>query len=157
MKQWHTFAGGAAALALGLAATVAAAQPSGMGGPMGGPTYMLTRQDAGSAGDMQIVMDLVHSNRMIRRSVTRLPDGVRTVTESDDPAVAGAIQAHVASMSQRLRDGREFNLFSKTLPVLFEHRDKIVSRVEMTAEGATVTRTSADPKVVAALHGNTRP
>ena len=82
--------------------------------------------------------------------MTKLPDGIRTVTESDDPQVAQSIKAHVASMSQRLQDGREFNIFSNTLPVLFANRDKIVSKVEPTDKGMAVTRTSADAKVVAA-------
>ena len=127
---------------------------SGRGAMMGGPTAMLTKQDAGSAADMGVVHDLLANNTKIRRSVTQLSDGIRTVTESDDPEVAKSIQVHVASMSQRLQDGREFNIFSDTLPVLFENRDKIVSKVEMTPKGVIVTRTSADAKVVAALQGH---
>lgn len=86
--------------------------------------------------------------------MTRLPEGIRTVTESDDPQTAQAIKAHVASMSQRLNEGREFNIFSTTLPVLFENRDKIRSTVTMTDRGSVVTRTSTDAKVVAALQGH---
>lgn len=123
-------------------------------GPMGGPVSMLTTKDEGSEADMNVVHDLLASNTQIKRSVTNLPDGIRTLTESDDPKVAQSIQAHVVSMSQRLKDGREFNIFSDTLPVLFGNRDKIVSKVEMTAKGAAVTRTSTDAKVVAALQGH---
>jgi hypothetical protein len=123
-------------------------------GPMTGPTAMLTKQDAGSAADMGVVMDLVHNNTQIKRTVTKLPDGIRTVTESDDPNVAQPIKAHVASMSNRLNDGREFNIFSTTLPVIFDNADKIKSVVEMTNKGAVVTRTSADAKVVAALQAH---
>jgi hypothetical protein len=123
-------------------------------GPMPGPVAMLTRRDAGSAADMGIVHELLSNNAKIRRTVTRLPDGIRTVTESDDPQAAQAIKAHVASMSQRLEDGREFNIFSTTLPVLFENRDKIRSTVTMTERGSAVTRTSTDPNVVAALQGH---
>jgi hypothetical protein len=127
----------------------------GMGhGPMGGPTAMLTKQDAGSAADMGLVMDLVHNNTKIKRTVTKLPDGIKTVTESDDPKVAQDIKAHVASMSGRLKDGREFNLFSTTLPVIFDNAKNIKSVVEMTDKGAIVTRTSTDAKVVAALQGH---
>ncbi|KWT94143.1 hypothetical protein APY03_2739 [Variovorax sp. WDL1] len=115
---------------------------------------MLTKQDADSATDMDVVLGLLADNTRIRRSVTMLSDGIRTVTESDDPRVAQAIKAHVASMSQRLRDGREFNIFSDTLPVLFENRDKINSRIETTDKGSIVTRTSNDTKVVAALQGH---
>ena len=71
-------------------------------GRMSGPVGMLTTQDANSATDMGLVMDLVHNNTKIKRSVTKLPDGIRTVTESDDPKIAQDIKAHVASMSGRL-------------------------------------------------------
>ena len=160
----------AATLALGLVSGAALGHPFDMGhgpmhgmshsatagshGPMRGPASMLTKQDADSAADMDLVLDLLANNTKIRRSVTMLPDGIRTVTESDDPQVAQAIKAHVASMSQRLKDGREFNIFSSTLPVLFENRDKINSRIETTDKGSVVTRTSNDAKVVAALQGH---
>ena len=123
-------------------------------GPMAGAVHMLTRQDEGSDADMALVRDLLTNHTRIKRTVTNLPDGIKTVTESDDPQVAQTIKAHVASMSQRLKDGREFNIFSPTLPVLFENRDKIHSVVEFTEKGAIVTRTSTDAKVVAALQGH---
>lgn len=127
----------------------------GMGPGMGrGPVGMLTSQDAASATDMGIAMNLVHENTRIRRTVTRLPDGIRTVTESDDPKLAQDIKAHVASMSGRLESGREFNIFSTTLPVIFDHARNIRSTVEYTGKGAVVTRTSGDPKVVAALQAH---
>ena len=131
---------------------------AGMGGkghgPRAGPTAMLSQQDAGSAADMGQDHELLSNNTQVKRKVTELSDGIRTVTESDNPQVAQSIKAHVASMSQRLVDGREFNIFSKTLPVLFENRDKIHSKVELTERGVIVTRTSVDAKVVAALQGH---
>jgi hypothetical protein len=160
------------ALGLGLVSSAAFAQSHGMmhgmgpgmmggmahgaggHGPMAGAVHMLTRQDEGSAADMGLVRDLLMNHSRIQRTVTNLPDGIRTVTESDDPQVAQTIKAHVASMSQRLKDGREFNIFSPTLPVLFENRDKIKSIVEVTEKGSIVTRTSTDAKVVAALQGH---
>jgi hypothetical protein len=166
------------ALGLGLAVATTLAQTGGMGPgmmhgmgpgmmhgmdhgpgagghrPMVGAVNMLTRQDEGSAADMGLVHDLLTNHATIRRTVTNLPNGIRTVTESDDPQVAQTIKAHVASMSQRLKDGREFNIFSPTLPVLFENRDKIESVVEVTEKGTIVTRTSSDAKVVAALQGH---
>jgi predicted methyltransferase len=137
----------------------ASAQPNGMhhgtgGGMMRGPVGMLTRQDPGSGTDMGLVMDLVHNNTKIKRTVTHLPDGIKTVTESDDPRVAQAIKAHVASMSGRLKDGREFNIFSTTLPVIFDNADKIKSAVEMTDKGAVVIQTTANAKVAAALQAH---
>lgn len=174
--------GVAAALSLSLAAVTATAQPyqpghgqgmghgmghgmgQGMGHsnsdgsytPMAGAIPHLTKQDAGSKADMSLVHDLLMNARKIKRTVTNLPNGIKTVTESDDPKVTQTIQTHVASMSQRLSDGRDFNIFSTTLPVLFENREKIQSNVEMTAKGAVVTRTSTDSKVVTALQGHAK-
>ena len=155
---------------LSLTVGVAIAQHSGMGPgmmhgmghgtgtghhrPMAGAVGMLTQQDAGSSADMDLVHDLLMDHTKIRRTVTNLPNGIKTVTESDDPKVAQTIKAHVASMSERLKDGREFNIFSTTLPVLFENRDKIKSEVTVTEKGSIVTRTSADAKVVTALQGH---
>lgn len=175
MKRSHkTAAGVAAALSLGVAAAVFA-HPGAMGqgmmhqmgpgmmhgmgpgaaggphGPTGGPMAGGMQHDDAFAADMQLVRGMLFSHDRIKRTVTNLPDGIKTVTESDDPQVAQAIQSHVASMVQRLSDGKEFNLFSKTIPVLFENRDKIRTTVETTATGSIVTQTSDDAKVVAAL------
>ena len=153
-----------AAAGLGLVAA-AFAHPEGMGpemmmhgsaGPMmGGPNASAMHQgDASYADDMRLVHAMLVDNTKIKRSVENLPDGIRTVTESDDPAVARAIKAHVASMEKRLKEGRIFNLFSPTLPVLFENRDKIKTVVETTEKGASVTQTTADPKVATALQAH---
>jgi len=123
----------------------------GMGG---GPIGMLTSRDENSATDMGVAMNLVHENTKLRRTVTRLPDGIRTVTESDDPKLAQDIKVHVASMSGRLESGKEFNIFSTTLPVIFDNAKSIKSTIDYTAKGAIVTRTSKDPKVVAALQAH---
>jgi hypothetical protein len=156
----------AATAGLGLA-LAAAAQPGvgprmmpmmGMGpgmmmGGMGGP---MARQqgDPAFGADMQLVHEMLLDHDKIRRTVTNLPDGIRTLTESDDPQTAGLIKAHVASMRKRLEDGKIFNLFSPTLPVLFEHKDEIRTSVETTDKGVVVTQTSGNAKVVAALQAH---
>lgn len=156
----------AAAAGLGLA-VAAVAQPGvgarmmpmmGMGpgmmmGGMGGP---MARQqgDPAFGTDMQLVHEMLLDHDNIRRTVTNLPNGIRTLTESEDPQTAGLIKAHVASMQKRLEDGKIFNLFSPTLPVLFEHRDEIKTAVEVTEKGVVVTQTSGDPNVVAALQAH---
>ena len=57
-------------------------------------------------------------------------------------------------MEKRLNEGREFNLFSPTIPVLFQNKDKIKTVVETTEKGAIVTQTSGDPAVVTALQAH---
>ena len=121
-----------------------------------GPEMMMGMQhgDASFQDDMQLVHAMLFDHDKIKRTVTNLPDGIRTVTESEDPAVARAINSHVARMETRLKEGRVFDLFSPTLPVLFENKDKIKTVVEMTQTGSTVTQTSSDRNVVAALQAH---
>jgi hypothetical protein len=149
-----------AALGLGLAIAAAFAHPTGMGpgmmmpgmgGPMAG---RMGHGDASFADDMRLVHAMLFDHDKIKRTVANLPDGIRTVTESDDPAVARAIKTHVASMEKRLGDGKIFNLFSPTLPVLFENKDKIKTAVETTDRGSIVTQTTGDAKVIAALQAH---
>jgi hypothetical protein len=155
-----------ASLALGAAVAAALAHPGGMGqghgtgpgmlramepGMMRGPMAAGVQHDEAFQADMGLVHDMLTNHEGIKRTVTNLPNGIRTVTESADPELAQIINAHVASMEQRLKDGRGFNLFSPTIPVLFENRDKIKTTVEATAKGSVVVQTSEDPKVVAAL------
>ena len=170
MKRTSKIAIGAAA-ALGLGAAVAVfAHPGGVGPGMMGPGMMgpgmmgpgmggpmagrMQRGDAAFADDMRLVHAMLFDHDQIKRTVTNLPGGIRTVTESEDPGVARAIKAHVASMEKRLSDGKIFNLFSPTLPVLFENKEKIKTVVETTDKGSIVTQTSGDAKVVAALQAH---
>jgi len=171
MKFAVKLAIGAAAVA-GLAAAVAVfAHPGAMGhgiGPGMGPGMMGAmepemmrammggggQRDAAFGADMGLVHEMLGNHERIERKVSNLPNGIRTVTESDDPQVAATIKAHVASMEQRLKEGREFNLFSPTIPVLFQNKDKIRTAVEQTAKGVVVTQTSDDAKIVAALQAH---
>jgi len=127
---------------------------TGTPGEFGGPMVGGVQHDAAFRADMSLVHGMLQSHDKIKRTVTNLPDGIRTVTESDDPQVAQTIKAHVASMETRLKEGRIFNLFSPTLPVLFANKDKIKTTVETTGKGAIVTQTSTDPKVIAALQAH---
>jgi hypothetical protein len=111
-------------------------------------------QDSAFAADMNLVHELVMNNQAITRTVVDLPNGIRTLTESTDPAVAGLIVAHVASMERRLQAGEVFNLFSPTIPILFENYDRIHSEFESTPNGVAVVQTSEDPALVAALQAH---
>jgi hypothetical protein len=128
--------------------------PAGAHGPMAGPMAGGAQHDDAFAADMHLVRDLILNHDRIKRTVTNLPDGIKTVTESDDQQIAQVLKAHVASMEKRLGEGREFNLFSPTIPVLFQNKDKIKTVVETTDKGAIMTQTSTDATVVAALQAH---
>lgn len=90
----------------------------------------------------------------ITREVTNLPNGISTITFSQDEALMDTIVSHVVGMINRVEEGRDPQVFiqSPTLDILFERRDSIVTEIEMTDQGIVVIQTSDDPDVVAALH-----
>ena len=119
--------------------------PGMMGmGMMGGNATMDERRD---------LHDLFSNHEKIKRTVTNLPDGIRTVTESDDPQVAVTIKKHVAEMGKRVEEGRDPGLpiESPALHAIFRDKDKIKSTYEVTEKGIVVVQTSTDATAVKAL------
>ena len=97
---------------------------------------------------------MLADHNKINRTVTKLPNGIRTLTESDDPQVAREIKDHVASMDQRLKDGKVFNVASRNLPTIFANNAKIHTEIQQTAKGVILTQTSSDPTTVVALQAH---
>ncbi len=113
-------------------------------GMMGGNATMDERRD---------LHDLFSNHDRIKRTVTNLPDGIRTVTESDDPQVAATIKKHVAEMGKRVDEGRDPGLPIETpaLHAIFDLKDKIKTVYEVTDKGIIVIQTSTDEAAVNAL------
>ena len=113
-------------------------------GMMGGNATMGERSD---------IHDLFSNHDQIKRTVTNLPDGIRTLTESDDPKVAETIKKHVADMGKRVEEGRDPGLpiESPALKAIFRNKDKIKSTYEVTKKGIVVVQTSTDARAVKAL------
>jgi hypothetical protein len=170
-KRTKLIALGAAALALGIAAHAftASSQEAGygfgppfmhhgmsrmMGGGMGaGPGMMRMGHDSATMAQLGVIHELIANHDRIRRTVTNLPDGIRTVTESDDPKIAEWIKTHVADMGRRVDAGDDPGLpiESPALHAIFRDKDKIRTTVETTDRGVAVVQTSSDAKVVAEL------
>ena len=89
----------------------------------------------------------------ITREVSDLPNGIRTVTRSSDPAVMETLVSHVAGMIGRVEAGDDPQVFiqSPTLDILFARGDAIETRIDVTDAGIVVVQTSDDPEIVAAL------
>lgn len=96
---------------------------------------------------------MFHHFHEITREVTNLPNGIRTVTTSQNPYVMDALTSHVIGMIDRVDQGRDPQIFiqSPTLDLLFERPDVLVTEIDLTDEGIVVIQTSDDPEVVAAL------
>ena len=116
----------------------------GMMGMNGGSATMDERSD---------IHGLLFNHDRIKRTVTNLPDGIRTVTESDDPEVAATIKKHVAEMGKRVEEGRDPDLpiESPALHSIFRDKDKIKTAYETTEKGIVVVQTSTDATAVKAL------
>lgn len=165
---------GAVALAIGIAAYAfnASSEAAGDFGPRfmhrgmmgpammrGGMGHMMGPDMMGMAGDsatmkqLRVIHTLFINHKLIKRTVTNLPNGIRTVTQSDDPQVAALLKAHVGDMIKRVGAGDDPGLpiESDALHSIFRDKAKIRTSVEATATGAVVVQTSDDPKVVAEL------
>ena len=120
-------------------------------GAMDGDRIMDGDRMTGGNTDMQVVRQLFAYHDQIRRSVEEIPGGVQTLTESDNTEVAMLIQQHVASMHQRLEDGRWFAMMSRTLPILFRNADRYQRQSQVTPNGIAVTKTSDDAELANVL------
>ena len=121
-----------------------------------GPGMMGMAHDAATMSQLQVIHTMLLNHDRIRRTVTNLPNGIRTATESDDPALAGLIKQHVADMGKRVGAGDDPGLpiESENLHSIFRDKDKIHTSYETTAKGIVVVQTSDDAKTVAALQAH---
>jgi hypothetical protein len=128
--------------------------PMGMGRGAGmGAGMMGMMGGTATASEMQELHEMFVNHDRIKRTVTNLPNGIRTVTESDDPEIAGIIVSHVVGMMKRVEEGRDPKLpiQSPWLKVIFRNKDKIETSVEPTEKGIVVMQTSTDAETVTAL------
>ena len=126
----------------------------GMQGQMGGGMMGMAMMGGNATmGERSDIHGLLFNHDRIKRTVTNLPDGIRTVTESDDPEVAATIKKHVVEMGKRVEAGRDPGLLieSPALHSIFRDKDKITTAYETTEKGIIVTQTSTDATTVKAL------
>lgn len=129
----------------GTAASSMAAQT----GPPGGEDWEAQRR-----ADMELFHYLLDHRKAIVRKVTHLPDGIESLTESDDPKVAEKLQAHVASMKKRVEEKRPIHARDPLFAAIFRHAGKIKMKAENTTKGVKVVETSDDPFVAKLLQAH---
>jgi hypothetical protein len=127
--------------------------PGVMGPGMMGMGPMGMAQDDATMAQLGTIHELFLNHDRIERTVTNLPDGIRTMTESDDPRIAQLIKEHVAEMGARVGEGDDPGLpiESDALHSIFRNYDKVETTVAETDKGVVVTQTSDDRDTVAAL------
>lgn len=117
-------------------------------GPMGrgrGPGMM-----AGNREDMTTIHSMFDVREKITRTVKEIPDGAEAITESDDPEIAGLIQAHVPAMDSRIHEDNPLPpmTFHPVFVALRKHADDYEFDYEDTDKGVKVTYKAKDPVVV---------
>jgi hypothetical protein len=110
--------------------------------------------DAQASEDMRVFHFLLDNREKIDRRVTKLPNGVQTVTESNDPAVAQGIRDHVQAMRLRLTEKRPIHARDPLFAAIFRSADDVQMSVEPTANGVKIVETSANPRVVALIQAH---
>ncbi len=120
----------------------------GPGGGRGSGAGRGMGPDAAMRVDQDVFHYLLERHELIRREVKNLDNGVETITESDDAAVAGKIQEHVAAMHERVKTGRGLRFWDELFVAVFKNHDKIRMVVENTEHGVKVTETSDDAYTV---------
>lgn len=132
--------------------TASAGNHRGMGRGMG----------HGHAGDSQHQKDhqdffyLIEHRDSIRRTVKNIPNGVETLTESDEDDVASRIQEHVEAMYDRLEKVNPIRMRDPLFREVFANADKIKMEVEHTDHGVRVTETSDDAYAVKLIQAHAK-
>ena len=143
-----------AVLAAAVATTAIAAPAISGATPANGQVSGPIQDDNEFGSDMSVVHELLarsqqdqaHRDQLAERHSHR--DGIGR------SAVAKEIKDHVARMNQRLKDGKVFNVASRTLPTIFANNAKIHTEIQQTPNGVILTQTSNDPATVAALQAH---
>ena len=104
--------------------------------------------DAAMRADQDVFHYLLERHELIRREVKNLDNGVETITESDDKAVAARIQEHVEAMHERVKAGRGLRFWDELFVAIFKNHEKIRMVVEKTEHGVKVIETSEDAHTV---------
>jgi hypothetical protein len=117
-----------ATASVSLATRSSAQQAGGMKGMA--PGAMGMSHDSATMALMMTAHELMLNHDRIRRTVANLPNGIRTVTESDDPHVAALIKKHVGTIGNDV---------------------KVHTTTEATDKGVIVVQTSDDSASVVAL------
>lgn len=161
---------------IGVALALTACSPGGeqnspratmMGGMMQGDMPMMGNMSegmmsgegmmgSGMMANMRSIRGLLTSHDKINRRVEDIPNGVRTVTTSNDPAVAELIRAHVRQMKARYGRGQPIRPMDPVFRELFKNRHKASLEYQDIPGGIRVTHTSNDPQVVLLIRQHAR-
>jgi hypothetical protein len=123
-------------------------------GKHGGHDHLGPDMAARHKRDQAVFHALLRSHEAIRRQVTDLPNGIRAITETDDPELAGLIRAHAHEMHRRLGEGFGLRHWDPAFVEIFAQRDKLRMVVTDTPKGVVIEETSDDPNVATLIRAH---
>jgi hypothetical protein len=115
------------------------------------PEWMMSGEGTmgpGQRQDMRSIRGLLMNHHAIERQVEDIPNGVRTVTTSEDPKIAALIRTHVRQMEARYDRDQPIRMMDPVFRELFRNRDRASLEYRNVPGGVRVTHTSDDPNVV---------
>ncbi len=112
--------------------------------------------DPRHAEDRQLIHFLLANHEQITRTVKQLPNGVETLTESDDARIAAKIKEHVKWMEHRIKENHPIRRRDPLFAEIFRHTDKIRMQREETEQGVRVIEISDDPYVATLIKAHAK-
>lgn len=91
---------------------------------------------------------LFDQHAAVKRTVTLTEQGYTAVTESDDPAIARTLRAHVSQMRERLESGLAVRRWDPAYAELVEHYRDLQLTVEPTPKGLRIEMVGKTPAAV---------
>lgn len=106
--------------------------------------------------EMQNAHFLIINHDRLERSVEAIPNGVRTVTTTEDPELLEPLRQHVQEMSAVLEAGGHIRKWDPLFAEIFEHSEAIQIEIEEIDDGVRVIETSEDEEVVKLIRAHAR-
>lgn len=107
--------------------------------------------------DQAVFHRLLELHAEIDRSLEVLPNGIRSLTRSDNPEVVALLHEHVPSMHERLQTGFRLRRWDPLYEAIFDNADAVSMEIRLLPDGVEVIESSEDPDVAALIkaHGVT--
>lgn len=102
--------------------------------------------------DQALFSKLLEEHQQLKRSTTKLSNGICSQTTSDNPDLARIIQEHVEGMEKRFGMGRAIRSWDPLFAALFEYKDQIKMEYRNIDNGVEAVLTSEDPKIIELIH-----
>ncbi len=102
--------------------------------------------------DQALFSKLLEEHQQLKRSTTKLSNGICSQTTSDNPDLARIIQEHVEGMEKRFGMGRAIRSWDPLFAALFEYKDQIKMEYRNIENGVEAILTSKDPKIIELIH-----